>query len=183
MFRSRRGWLANGEPPAVYLSFPSIKDPEAQAHTAEALCFLTDYADFADWKNEPWRRRGAEYEALKRSITERILAVVERHHPGFGHVVDKAELSTPITNEHFTGHPQGRIYGLPLVPDLFHGEVARATHPRTNLPGLYLTGADAALFGIIGTLMTAVVTLSHLPDGPSMMQVFRAADRRRRPGG
>ena len=39
---------------------------------------------------------GEEYEALKKSIVDRYLAVIERHYPGFGALVVHAELSTPV---------------------------------------------------------------------------------------
>ena len=47
-------------PTSCYLSFPSLKNSEAQAHTAEVIVFA-EYDFFSKWKHNPWRRRGPEY--------------------------------------------------------------------------------------------------------------------------
>ena len=71
---------------SCYLSFPSLKNPEAQAHTAEAIIFA-DYDFFSQLKHNPWRKRGPEYTALKDKLSENILYLVEKHYPGFKELV------------------------------------------------------------------------------------------------
>jgi phytoene dehydrogenase-like protein len=84
---------------------------------------------FEAHRDEPWRRRGANYESAKDRLTRALLDLVERHHPGFGDLVEYAELATPLTFEHFTAAPSGAIYGY-LGPFGFL-EVMRAanSHP------------------------------------------------------
>jgi len=173
----RGAWLESGRPPQVYLSFPSLKDPEAGAHTAELIAF-TDYASFAPWRDRDWRQRGEDYEALKQRLVTGMLAVVEEHYPGFAAAVDYTELATPLTNEFFAGYPQGAIYGLPLAPERFQPENAAWTRVQTPLPGLYLTGADVYLDGIVAALMSGVLTTSQLPGGPPLTQIFAQAAQR-----
>jgi phytoene dehydrogenase-like protein len=60
---------------------------------------------FAEWRGTPWRRRGAEYEALKRALAERLLELAERAVPGLRQLVTYQELCTPLSVEHFTGSP------------------------------------------------------------------------------
>lgn len=160
--------------PFAYLSFPSLKDGSATAHTAEILT-MVDYAAFAPWRDKPWRRRGADYEALKKIIGDGLLALVERHHPGFSALVDHAELSTPLTTEGFTGHREGRIYGLPATAERYALPWLRVDTPQ---PGLYLTGVDVLAHGIVGAMMGGVLTAARLLGGLNgFRRVLAAAGR------
>ena len=47
------------------------------------------------------------------------MRIAERAVPGFSALVTYAELSTPLTVEHFTSHPAGRFYGLPGTPERY----------------------------------------------------------------
>ena len=176
----RGAWLTTGRPTQVYLSFPSLKDPEAKAPTAELIAF-TDYQSFAPWRDRGWRQRGEDYAALKQRLTTGLIEFVEQHYPGFAAAIDYAELSTPLTTEYFTAHPQGAIYGLPLTSDRFRPENAPWTRVKTPLPGLYLTGADVYIDGVVAALMSGVLTASQLPGGPALPQIFAQASRRRPP--
>ena len=49
------------------------------------------------------------------------------------------------------------------------------THPRTPLPGLFLTGADVSSLGVAGAMMGGVTALGHLPGGISMPELMKAA--------
>jgi phytoene dehydrogenase-like protein len=60
-------------------------------------------------RDEPWRRRGVDYESAKNHMTKALLDLVERHYSGFGDLVEYAELGTPLTFEHFTAAPSGAI--------------------------------------------------------------------------
>lgn len=168
-------WVAGNKPlPQVYLSFPSLKDPKAEAHTAEIMAF-TDYDEFAKWRNQPWLKRDDEYQALKQRLSGDMIAFVEKHLPGFADLIEYQELSTPLTNEHFTSHHSGAIYGLPFLSERLRGENLPWTDPKTPIPGLYLTGADVASLGVVGAMMGGVVTLGNLPEGISIPQVFSTA--------
>ncbi|MCK5574089.1 MAG: NAD(P)/FAD-dependent oxidoreductase, partial [Bacteroidetes bacterium] len=112
---AQRNDLAKGRVGAAYLSFPSMKNPEARGHTAEIIAFM-DAQPFVAWEKEPWRRRGEDYEQLKERISNALVAFLEKHFPGFQDLIDYRELSTPITTENFTNHRNGNIYGLPMVP-------------------------------------------------------------------
>lgn len=168
-----RNELLNGKVGAAYLSFPSLKDPGAHAPTGEIITFC-DYDLFAKWKDAPWKNRGADYDELKARIAEALLAKVERHFPGFRDLVAYSELSTPLTNEHFTDHPGGSIYGLACTPDRFRKEWLGV---KTPIEGLYLTGADASSPGVAGALMGGVMAAAtHLGLG-GVMKLFKELKR------
>lgn len=168
---ARRNELLDGQAAMAYLSFPSLKDSHAQRHTAEIIAPVS-YRSLAAHRDEPWRRRSADYESAKRRMTQGLLDLVERHHPGFGDLVEYAELGTPLTFEHFTAAPSGTIYGYPGTPEKY---TKAWLGPRTPIRNLYLTGSDAALLGIMGALMGGVVTASCLLGRFGFFEVMRAA--------
>jgi all-trans-retinol 13,14-reductase len=168
----RSGEVLEGRPPQVYASFPSLKDPGARAHTAEIIAGV-EAGTFARWKGTPWMRRGEEYASLKERIADGLLAQVERRIPGLSSLVVHRELSTPLSTEHFTGHPGGEIYGLPATPERFRLPWLQA---RTPVPGLLLAGADAMMLGVGGALMGGVLAASAVA-GPSTLRRISAAAR------
>ena len=98
-YRRRGEWVENLQPIQAYVSFPSLKDPQATSHTAEILAW-TNYSVFSKWRNQPWLHRDEEYHALKERLTDVLIDFVDQHLPGFASLVEYKELSTPVTNEH-----------------------------------------------------------------------------------
>ncbi len=173
---ARRGGVLRGDVSHVYLSFPSLKDPEACAHTAEIVTAV-DGADFARWSGTAWKRRGAEYQALKDRIADALLDAVEARLPGFRSLVAFRELSTPLSTEAFTGHQSGEIYGIPLAPERLDMPFLQA---RTPVTGLFLAGADALMLGIGGTAMSGLMAAAAVA-GPSTFAALRREARRPHP--
>jgi len=138
-----------------FASFPSLKDPKASGHTAELITFL-DFAPFEEWAGRPWKKRGAEYEAVKARIAEGLINLMEARYPGFRELIDYQELSTPLTIDSLTGHRAGAVYGLPGTPEKFSVPWLSV---RTPIRNLYLTGADVAGHGIVGALMGGFMTV------------------------
>ncbi|MEM1256673.1 MAG: NAD(P)/FAD-dependent oxidoreductase [Cyanobacteria bacterium P01_H01_bin.21] len=169
--RQKGSWIYTGKPLHLCLSFPSLKNSKAKKHTAELIA-SADYASFVAWSNRP---RDKDYNALKQHIQKVLLDMVEHHYPGFSDLVDYCEVSTPLTNEHFTAHPKGGMYGLPMYAERFEAKNRGWTKIKTPIPGLYLTGSDVCMMGIVGSMMGAVLTMGQLPDGVSMPQIFAKA--------
>jgi phytoene dehydrogenase-like protein len=164
--------LLDGSAPMAYLSFPSLKDPRAQSHTAEIVAPFS-FRTLEAFREEPWRRRGTDYESAKGRITQALLDIVEKQHPGFRDLVAYAELATPLTFEHFTGMPSGTVYGYPATPDKFRKTWLT---PKTPIRNLYLTGTDAAVLGVMGALMGGVATASTLLGAAGFLEIMRAAN-------
>jgi len=168
---AQRNDLLDGRATMAYLSFPSLKNTRAQTHTAEIIAPFSYHLVEAH-RNGPWRRRGLDYDAAKNRITRALLDIVERHHPGFGDLVEYSELATPLTFERFTAAPSGSIYGYPATPERY-GKAWLG--PRTAIQNLYLTGTDAAMLGVMGALLGAVVTASCVLGRFGFIEVMRAA--------
>jgi phytoene dehydrogenase-like protein len=169
----RGGELLHGKAPQTYVSFPSMKDPEARAHTAEIIAGV-DSRHFEPWAGTRWMKRGEAYEALKEQVADTLLAAAERRLPGLSKLVVHRELSTPLSTAHFTGHPGGEIYGLPATPDRFTKPWLRS---RTPVKGLFLAGADALLLGIGGATMSGVMATAAIAGSSTFRKLIAAAKR------
>ena len=161
--------LLLGKPTACYASFPSLKDPKAESFTGEVISFV-NYAPFAKWKNGEWKNRGTEYKELKEKITEGMLNFMEERFPGYKDMVAFKELSTPLTNEYFTDHKAGTIYGIPCTPERYTKDWMGVKTPIENL---FITGADACSPGISGALMGGFAAATVILGYNSMMGVMK----------
>jgi all-trans-retinol 13,14-reductase len=147
--------------PVVYISFPSAKDPDFNRRhpgksTIEAITMLP-YGAFAQWSDKRWKKRGPDYDELKRQFAHRLLDELECQVPSVKGHVDHAELSTPITTRHFMNYEKGEIYGIAATPARY---ALRALGARTPLRNLYLTGQDVASLGVVGAMYGGAISAS-----------------------
>ena len=160
--------------PVVYLSFPSAKDPDFHrrfpGHSTIEAITLGPHDPFRQWEGTRWKKRGAEYEELKASLSERLLETLYKHAPKTRGRVDVAELSTTLSVENFAAHPEGAVYGLAHTPERFE---QRWLRPRTPIKGLFLTGADVTTAGLMGALMGGMVCSSAVLKGNVLGQVLK----------
>ncbi len=162
--------------PALYISFPSAKDPEFEHHhpgraTLEAVVFAP-YEWFARWEGSRWKHRAGEYDALKKTLADRIQNEVERNVPAVAGKIDHAELSTPLTTRHFMNYQQGEAYGLAATPERFR---LRSLTPHTSVKNLLLTGQDVSTLGVAGALFGGVMTASAVLNRNLMSTVTKPA--------
>lgn len=145
--------------PVVYISFPSAKDPSYLARypgtaTIEVVA-PTTWSQFAPWKDSTWGKRGEDYEQLKQAITDRVMEQVYDKLPQLRGKVDYVETSTPLSTDWFCRYGRGEIYGLDHTPERFEQTWLR---PKTEIPGLYLTGQDILTCGVVGAMIGGLVT-------------------------
>ena len=149
--------------PVTYLSFASAKDPDFERrHPGRAtleVITMAQNAWFQRWADSRWKKRGDDYEALKASFSERMLDKLYTALPQLRGRVAHHELSTPLSTRTFTGHAAGEIYGLECSRSRFE---ARALRPRTRVPGLFLTGADALVPGVGGAVFGGLLAASAI---------------------
>lgn len=157
-----------GKPGFGYLSFASLKDASSPSHTGQVIA-LASAKPFKQWRDTAWKKRGSDYEHYKERITKSLLDMTESYYPGFGDLIDFAELSTPLTVESFTGHPGGRIYGQPLTPAVM---AERSFKPDTHIKNLYLTGTDILAPGVIGAFMGGVFCAARLMGATGLAEIM-----------
>lgn len=169
--------------PMLYISFPSAKDPEWDARypdksTVEVLT-MGPWQPFEKWAGTTWHKRGADYEALKDRLQQRLLEALYAQLPQLRAALAYAELSTPLSTSWFEHNSRGEIYGLDHDVRRFNQDWL---HPVTPVKGLYLTGQDVASAGVGGALMGGFMTASALL-GREAMKLMRLVREWRPQGG
>ncbi len=138
--------------PAMYVSFPSLKDAahqDPQRHTGEVVT-ICRWEPFSAWADSTPANRPEEYEATKAWIAESLLAQFKRHFPRLAPFIDFHEVSTPLSQASFVVADRGAMYGL----EMSAGRMSHsALKVRTPVPGLLLAGQDTAGPGIQGAFM------------------------------
>jgi all-trans-retinol 13,14-reductase len=138
--------------PMIMVTFPSIKDRDgADAQPGKTTCQIlctADYKWFDRYAGQRTRRRGQEYEALKREWGERLVGLLLRFYPQLEGHIELVDVSTPLSIEHYLGAHEGGAVGLDQTPARFTDwEVMRHLDSRTPIESLWLTGQDTVTCG------------------------------------
>ncbi len=153
--------LHSDKPPMFFLTVTTLKDPSKMHsghHTCEIFTFV-DYAEFAQWADNPTGERGAEYEALKTRLTDRLLHAVDQRIPGFRDSIVFSDLGTPLSNEHYLAAHKGNIYGIAKK----RFQVGPLAFPiRTEVKNLYMVGASTMSHGVSGVTGTGLTAARQI---------------------
>lgn len=176
----------DAEFPAVYISFPSAKDPSWESRypgtsTIEIVA-PAFFEHFKQWQDEPWGKRGADYEALKQGLTDRLLEHLYEKLPQLRGKIDYCELSTPLSTDFFCAYRRGEMYGLNHDPQRFKQGWLR---PKTRIPGLYLTGQDVLSCGVGGAMFAGFISalsVLGLKQGWGLLKQFSSVAREKPAG-
>lgn len=163
--------LCQGHPQSAFISFPGIKAGDRHA-TAEIVSFAQPEA-FDRWSGTRPGMRGEDYERMTSAMARGLIDLADTAIPGLKDAVRSVEVATPLTIEHFTSHESGCFYGLPLTPERFAADLSS---PSTPINGLYLTGQDAGMPGIVGSAlagMAAACTVLGPAGYPRIMRALR----------
>lgn len=151
-----RAWRspADEDAPALFVSFPSCKDPaHAGPPTAEVTASCETDA-FAPWLGPDAAEPDEPYRALKAWIEERMLAQFARHFPALAPKVRLHELSTPVTQARYVRTPEGSTYGLEMSAPRLRSP---ALDVRTPVDGLLLAGQDVGGAGVHPSAISGVL--------------------------
>ena len=158
------------ERPAAFISIASLKDPESRNIAPEGYTNLQIMtiapAQLTSWGVERGPASGGRYRhtmpytVAKRTLEERLLQVTEEMMPGLLKNIVWRESATPLTQERFTLSTGGTSYGFEHTPDQFGG---RRLATQTEIPGLYLAGANTLFgHGIGGAMVSGVAAGSSV---------------------
>lgn len=150
-------------PHILYISFPSLKDPEHNAgkhekHTGECVTFIS-WDIVREWEATLETNRPEAYEEFKKELTDRMIKAMEARIPEIMKHLDYFELSTPLTAAFYTKAIKGAIYGLESSPQRFACSELRT---RTPIKNLYMSGIDIASLGVVGGMVTGVLTAATI---------------------
>ena len=161
--------------PVVYISFPASKDPDFQnrypGKSTIDIITLVPYEQFAKWDGTRWMKRGEDYEALKDSLTQRLISKLTELFPQVKGRIKHSELSTPLSTKYFTKYETGEIYGLDHSPSRFRQKFLQ---PRTPIHNFYLTGQDIVTAGIGGALFAGLLTASAMTGKNFMKKILKS---------
>ncbi len=153
----------NEKPPAMFVSFASLKDP---AHDpgpdkkyAGELIAWSDWSTVEQWADVPRGERGEEYESFKQHIASTLLEQFAVYFPRLAELIVFHEVSTPLATASITGHRMGSFYGLDVTPERITTDALRM---KTPIEGLYLTGQDVLTPGIPGAFWGGVLAASSI---------------------
>lgn len=145
---------ADEDAPALFVSFPSLKDPTWEGPPTAEVLAIVDQEAFAPWLRG--EKDAGDYVAFKDWVTERLFAQFGRHFPEFASRVRFKEAATPLTQRRFVGAVDGAMYGAEMTVERFGSDALRL---RTAVPGLLLSGQDVMGPGVqaafMGGLMAA----------------------------
>ncbi len=144
---------------SYFITSPSVKDPKGGhappgRHTVEIFTGMS-YSVFEKWANSPPRKRGEEYEALKKNIGKRLVKAAERYIPNLSEHLDHIEYATPLSNEYWVNAVRGGCYGPEQTPDQM-GPCRFSTF-TAGIEGLFLVGAGTLGGGIMASVASGVL--------------------------
>lgn len=148
----------NSTPPAMFISFASLKDPKHvpgphQRHSGEVVVWA-DWSSVAAWADMPRAARGEDYSNFKKDVEARMFEHFESCFPDLARLVVFRELATPLSVVAITGHTEGAFYGRDVTPDRVLSDALRM---KTPIKGLFLAGQDVASPGVPGALWGGVL--------------------------
>ena len=117
---------------------------------------------FEEWENEPLKRRGDNYDEIKKSIGQRMIDQTCTLFPQIQDYIDYVDVGTPVTNNHYINSTKGEIYGLDHNLTRMSPEMTAMLRPETDISGLYLTGQDVCMCGYTGGLMGGILSASAI---------------------
>lgn len=156
--------------PEYLMISAGIEAAEQKYVTTLSILMYGNLNDFKPWQesantvSKP-KVRGPEYEKFKSEIIDKTLRKVETVIPGIRDLVIQAYCATPLTIRDYLNSPGGSVYGIRKSgPDYIRTRLSA----KTPLKNLYLTGQNIDVHGIYGSSISALVTLSELPDIPDI---------------
>jgi len=154
----------DSEIPLLFISFPSAKDPEWENHPGRegkstcAIVTLANWEWFKSWEDKSIKKRGDDYTEVKNTIGHQMIEQTYKIFPQLKDKIDFIEIGSPVTNKTYIAQPHGEIYGLDHTQERFDPLMVAKLRPKTDIPGLYLTGQDILSCGFTGAMFAGVVS-------------------------
>eukprot|EP00052_Salpingoeca_macrocollata_P016088 m.128974 g.128974 ORF g.128974 m.128974 type:complete len:672 (+) comp19917_c0_seq1:71-2086(+) len=162
----------------VMMTFPSAKDQSyEQLHPDRTSCqmlAMAPYSWFERWRDTSSGNRGEEYEAFKRTWLQRCLCILYRFYPQLEGRVVFSDVSTPLSIEHYLATPGGGAVGLDPSPLRYNGdlEVLHTLDVVTPVHGLYMSGQDTLLCGVVLAQLLGIITACRMLGFFRTLQFF-----------
>ena len=148
--------------PLMFFAFPSAKDPrwtEQEDRKNKSTCTivaLVSWKWFEKFKDTKLKKRGEEYDEVKKVLGNILVEQVCHLKPEIRHFIDYVDIGSPCTNLHYLAQPHGEIYGLDHSASRMDPWMSAQLRPETDIKNLYLTGQDVLMAGFSGGLFSGL---------------------------
>eukprot|EP01061_Rhynchopus_euleeides_P025927 TRINITY_DN4221_c0_g2_i1.p1 TRINITY_DN4221_c0_g2~~TRINITY_DN4221_c0_g2_i1.p1 ORF type:complete len:602 (+),score=290.86 TRINITY_DN4221_c0_g2_i1:109-1914(+) len=157
--------FADDSESGTLITFPSIKDNnfDGKGKTTCQMLTIIDYKHFEAWAAEPCGSRGDDYEALKDNLKAKQLDLLYKHYPKCRGNIEMVDISTPLSVQTHIGSSRGTCVGLDVTAERFFNKKVRdLLDPVTPVPGLYLTGQDIVMPGVVMAQIAGMCTAMRI---------------------
>lgn len=165
--------------PLMFVSFPSTKDPNWKNHPGRenkatmAIVTLGNWDWYKEWEDKPLNKRGEDYEELKKTIAQKMIDRCCELFPQIKDHVDFVDIGSPATHKYYIAAPHGEIYGLDHTIERFDASLTAKLRPKTDIPGLYMTGQDVLLCGFTGALYGGLIAAGAVLERNIMYDILQ----------
>lgn len=101
------------------------------------------------------------YSSLKETLAQTLLKSLNIYFPEIYNSLTEYKVATPVTLQQYLNYPEGSMYGVMKDASFIMKETFLT---RSPLEGLWLTGQDIGMHGILGVSITSLVTCMQLMD-------------------
>lgn len=159
------------KPRGAFLSPAERERPlDSQGSVAINVHAVAENHWFKEWQSTQFGKRPESYHAFKQVLAEDTFDLIDEHEPGFRERVERFATSSPLTNLHFNGSPEGSAYGL------YHSiqnTGARSFGPRTKISNLFLTGQSTLFPGLLGAAISGLRTADRIAGNNLFLNQLR----------
>ncbi len=143
--------------PLVF-SMPSARTPGDSTGASLGTVVMKPawWEDVRDFVHLEKGRRSPEYIRWKGQRQENILVLMEKYFDGIINSMEPLAFGTPLTFRDELRSSEGGVYGVLRSSEQMNPS------PRTSLPGLWLTGQNTLMTGIVGTSISALAAAGEI---------------------
>lgn len=150
-------------PKGMMISCPSEKENNEYAKGLSLLMYM-NAEDLKGWEHTQntvatKQNRGDGYEVLKQEKANKALELLYQIIPEVKGNVESVYTSSPLSYRDYIGTPSGSMYGIQKD---CNQPLATMLNTTTKINGLYLTGQNVSLHGLLGVSMTALKTCGEI---------------------
>ena len=162
-YRNENYFIRKGNNRVNYVLL-SMQPPVNNPGYAEVVTIVTPVAleDFDKWNNGKHGDRSVEYIEYKESMSDELLDFVSDKFPELKGSISYKYSATPLTFKDYTATPQGSAYG---IQKNYNKPFSTFIATRTKLSGLFLTGQNINVHGVLGVTISSLLTSAELLGG------------------
>lgn len=145
-------------PDYFYLLSPAHTNNDEYADNLEIIT-LMDYSVFDEFIEDGKVIDRDSYNKLKNCKAQELIDVVAKFFPEVVDAIDKINIATPHTFKRYSDTVIGSSYGM--IKDYKNAESVYL-NTKTRIPNLFLAGSNINTHGIVGSLITTMLTCGQI---------------------